>query len=398
MKICLINNFYQPQVRGGAEKVIARMIQALKADYEICLITLAQVGEKDSFALEDGVGVYRLASSNVYHLWQAGQFGGLRKIYWHLKNVNNQTIVKKVLAILAAVRPAVIMTGNLTGLSLSLPHFLHQQGYPVIHYLFDYQLIDPQGTLFRKNKYLNQLPWYLNWYKNWVAKYFTKVNYCVGPSQFIINKYQEHGFFKNILVGKLPTPVVAQALPAIRLSQISLPLKLIYVGQIEPSKGVDWLLKTLINYSKSDWQLTVVGDGSIRQTLIDQYQNDPRIIFVGKKMDQELLTIWQQQHLTIIPSLWWENFTTVAIESYQLGLPVIGSSSGGTPELIAQGQSGLVFQAGNQQDFYQKLDAIFNNLNILETWSAYLAEHLEQYSEQRFIQKFNQIVALILKR
>ncbi len=398
MKICLINNFYPPQIRGGAEKFIIRMVHSLRADYEICLITLAQVDEPDSFTLEDGVMVYRLASCNLYHLWQAAQFKGWRKICWHLKNVNNQTIVKKVLAILVKEQPAVIMTGNLTGLSLSLPYFLRQQGYPVIHYLFDYQLIDPQGTLFRKGNCLNRLPWHLSLYKNWVAKYFTKVNYCAGPSQFIINKYQEHGFFKNTLVGNLPTPVVSQGLGAIILSQISLPLKLIYVGQIEPSKGVDWLIRTLINYDKFDWQLTIVGDGSVRQALVDQYYNDSRIIFVGKKIDQELLSLWQQQHLTIVPSLWWENFTTVAIESYQLGLPVMGSSSGGTPELIAQGQSGLVFQVGNQQDFYQKLDAIFNNLNILETWSAYLPEHLKQYSEQEFIKKFNQIVALILKR
>lgn len=398
MKICFINNFYPPQIKGGAEKVIARMASSLKTQYEIVVITLANPGQLDSKINEDGINVYRLAERNWYHLWQAESAGFWKKFFWHLKNINNQAMVGAIKKILNQEQSTLVFTGNLTGLSMSLVYYLRRAGYLVAHNLFDYQLIDPYGTLFRNGHYLLKLPWYLAIYKFLMIRYFQEVNCCLAPSRFIVRKHQEFGFFKKTLVEYLPTPAVVQPLPAITLSEVQLPLRLIYVGQIEPTKGVDFLLQALVANSNKNWELSVVGDGSQKQSLEKKYQSDRRIKFLGWKSNAELLVLWLQHYLTIIPSLWWENFTTVAIESYQLGLPVLASDSGGTPELVAAGQSGLIFKAGDQADFQAKLNYIFDNLKILSQWSAYLPKHLKQYNEESFLANFNRIVTSLKER
>lgn len=395
MKICFINNFYPPQIKGGAEKVIARMVASLKTQYQIVVITLSEPGQSDSLTIEDGVRVYRLNERNWYHLWTAESASFLKKFFWHLKNINNRGIVSAVKNILKQEQPALVFTGNLTGLSLSLAHYLKKANYRVVHNLFDYQLIDPYGTLFRNGHYLVDLPWYLVVYKFLMIRYFKNIDCCLAPSRFIVNKHQEFGFFKKTLVEYLPTPAVAQPLAAITLSDIKLPLRLIYVGQIEPTKGIDFLLKSLVANLNQSWQLSIIGDGSQKNSLERQYQAEGRVKFFGKKFGLELLELWQQHHLTVVPSLWWENFTTVAIESYQLGLPVLASDSGGTPELVNNGQSGLVFKAGDQNDFQVKLNYIFDNLKVLSQWSAYLPEHLEQFNEDSFRANFNRIVARV---
>lgn len=398
MKICFINNFYPPQIKGGAEKVIARMVASLKTQYETVIIALANPGQSDSKVNEDGVDVYRLAERNWYHLWNAESANLWKKFFWHLRNINNQAMVGAIKNILNQEQPTLVLTGNLTGLSMSLVYHLRQAGYLVAHYLFDYQLIDPRGTLFRRGRQLLKLPWYLSAYKFLMTRYFQDINCCLAPSRFIVRKHQEFGFFKKNLVEYLPTPAVTQVSPAITLSEIKLPLRLIYVGQIEPTKGVDFLIKALLANFNKNWELSVVGDGFEKQALEKKYLAEARIKFFGKKFGLELLELWQKHHLTVIPSLWWENFTTVAIESYQLGLPVLASDSGGTPELVAGGQSGLIFKANDQNDFQTKLNYIFDNLKVLGQWSAYLPKHLEQYNEENFKSNFNRIVALVKER
>ena len=392
MKICFINNFYPPQVKGGAEKVIARMVEILKIEHSLTVITLASVDEAPSCRQEEGVTVYRLFGENIYHLWNSAQSSVFKKIIWHLKNLNNRSLIRRVKEIMAKEKPDLIITGNLMGLSMNLAMVLSQTGYVVAHYLFDYQLIDPYGTLFRRDRCLITLPWYLELYRALISFYFKKVKACLAPSQFIIKKHQDWGFFNNKLVRQLTSPIVDLPLSSKILVDVSLPLRLVYVGQIEPTKGIDFLLEALVAWPINNWQLTVIGDGSMLACLRLKYEQDQRINFVGKKLGSQLYELWQKHQLTVIPSRWWENFTTVALESYQLGLPVLGSSSGGTPELISVNQTGLIFKAGDKDDFLKNLEQIFYRPQQLAIWSAFLPEYLKQYQAASFCRQFASIV------
>jgi glycosyltransferase involved in cell wall biosynthesis len=60
----------------------------------------------------------------------------------------------------------------------------------------------------------------------------------------------------------------------------------------------------------------------------------------------------------VLPSECYENAPLAVLEAYALGLPVIGSSLGGIPELVRSGETGYVFEAGSAQGLVEVLRAV----------------------------------------
>ena len=72
----------------------------------------------------------------------------------------------------------------------------------------------------------------------------------------------------------------------------------------------------------------------------------------------------------MVPSIWYDIAHGVICESFNYGIPVIGSRIGGIPELIEDGYNGYLFEAGNEQELKNALDRLINNpqeLKRLET-------------------------------
>ena len=57
----------------------------------------------------------------------------------------------------------------------------------------------------------------------------------------------------------------------------------------------------------------------------------------------------------VIPSEWYENAPISMLESYALGVPVIGAAIGGIPELIKTNETGLIFDSGSIDDLASAL-------------------------------------------
>ena len=55
------------------------------------------------------------------------------------------------------------------------------------------------------------------------------------------------------------------------------------------------------------------------------------------------------------PSVWFQPFALIRLEALAHGLPVIASRIGSLPEMIEDGKTGLLFEAGNATDLAQKM-------------------------------------------
>lgn len=62
-----------------------------------------------------------------------------------------------------------------------------------------------------------------------------------------------------------------------------------------------------------------------------------------------------------MPSIWEEAFGRSTLEAMSYGLCVIGSNTGGTPELIVPYKTGLLFEPGNADDFEKKINYLLEN-------------------------------------
>jgi glycosyltransferase involved in cell wall biosynthesis len=120
------------------------------------------------------------------------------------------------------------------------------------------------------------------------------------------------------------------------------PLRLGYLGRLDPLKGIEQLLLALTaDLGHRDWTLLVGGRGDPAYgAALKARHADPRIRFLGFVDAHDLLS---QIDVLVVPSLWEDPFPRVTFEAYAHGVPVIGSRRGGIPEGIEHTRTGLVF-------------------------------------------------------
>ena len=126
---------------------------------------------------------------------------------------------------------------------------------------------------------------------------------------------------------------------------------LLYFGRLSKEKGI----KTLVHaFRKLGFpvHLKIVGTGLMEDELKSYVQNNglTNIELLGFKKGSELSKLIRESRFVIVPSQWYENNPMTIIESYSLGVPVIGSRIGGIPEIIQEGITGFTFEMGSVED------------------------------------------------
>jgi len=91
--------------------------------------------------------------------------------------------------------------------------------------------------------------------------------------------------------------------------------------------------------------------------------------YVGFKTGGELKELISKALCSVYPSEWYENCPFSVIESQMYGTPVVCSKMGGIPELIKEGETGLMFEAGNADDLEEKLRYILETPGIAESFT-----------------------------
>lgn len=112
------------------------------------------------------------------------------------------------------------------------------------------------------------------------------------------------------------------------------------VGRLAMEKGHAFLLDALAGLDGV--QLLVVGDGPERSALETRARSlglDRRVRFLGVREDA--LSVLSLADACALPSLY-EGFGIVVLEAMALGVPVVASRAGGLPEVIRDGETGLL--------------------------------------------------------
>jgi glycosyltransferase involved in cell wall biosynthesis len=141
----------------------------------------------------------------------------------------------------------------------------------------------------------------------------------------------------------------------------------LFIGRLVTYKNVELLIKQFnANFSDKDAVLKIVGDGEQGEYLIDKYTSE-KVIFMGKKFNQELIAEYFSASCFVCPSLF-EPWGLVVNEALSAGLPVIASKEvGACFDLIKDKESGFI--AEDMQGFGQMMLTLFNDAELLKRYS-----------------------------
>jgi len=145
------------------------------------------------------------------------------------------------------------------------------------------------------------------------------------------------------------------------------PFTFLYVGRLIKHKNVEQLIQQFyINFSDKDAVLKIVGGGEQGEYLIDKYASE-KVIFRGKKFNQELISEYLRASCFVCPSLF-EPWGLVVNEALSAGLPIIANEEvGACFDLIKDKETGFI--AADIEEFGQMMLALFNDAELLNRYS-----------------------------
>lgn len=122
-----------------------------------------------------------------------------------------------------------------------------------------------------------------------------------------------------------------------------------FFGRLVPEKGVDVLIRSLDNLPQGV-QIDIFGQGPQESELKQLGQTyGERVRFRG--FVENVANAMSAMDAIGIPSVWEEAFPYSALEALSVGVPIIGSMSGGLPELVDEGNTGFLSVKGDPKSF-----------------------------------------------
>lgn len=334
MRILFINPYYYPNNAGGTERVLK-----LLADELVCMgnsVAVFTGDGKDKTITNDfinGVQVYRGIKGKPT---VDRPSNGFNYITNRMVNLYNVGIKKELNAVIDEFKPDVIHTQNLFGMSSYVWIIAKKRGIPVVHTAHDYWMLEKK-----------RFPWY--------RRNSSIVSMATAPSEFTAKRFVESGMFLSDKMYVIPNGMVMdeeqhRLFVAEKLERdASIPVKLLYAGQLTKDKGVDHLLKAFVNITDLPVELYICGRGSLAEMCVGFAKKNNRIHVMGLLSYDKMEKMYHVADVLVAPSVWEEPFGMVAIEALYYGLPVIAGDRGGLGEIIRHVGIGKLINGGDEE-------------------------------------------------
>ena len=162
---------------------------------------------------------------------------------------------------------------------------------------------------------------------------------------------------------------------------------LVFAGRLGPQKALGVLLDALADLG--DVSLTVAGDGPERDTLERRARDlglDGRVSFVGSIPRERVLRLFRAADASVLPSAW-ENFPHTVVEALAVGCPVIATAVGGVPEVVRDGENGLLVPPGDAKALGEAIARFFADDELRARLAAAAPCSVAGYSEQAVFER-----------
>lgn len=159
---------------------------------------------------------------------------------------------------------------------------------------------------------------------------------------------------------------------------------LLYVGRLIKQKGLQYLLQALpaVLEKYPDTTLDIIGVGSDEAVFVDLAERlgiGNHVQFLGALTHEDVMVRYRRAAIVVMPSLS-EGLGLVAAEALASKCPVVASDLPAVRDVVIDGETGLLFKAGDYRDMASKILRLMNDKQL----SASLAENGQLWVSERY--------------
>lgn len=165
---------------------------------------------------------------------------------------------------------------------------------------------------------------------------------------------------------------------------------IVTVGTLRWEKGHRFLLQAWKQLQDdgaipADEQLWIVGSGPLESQLRGEAENIPGVQFLGRRTDT--LEILRAADLFVLPSVN-EGFGIAIVEAMCAGLAVVSTQSGGIPEVVDDGRTGILVDPGSADELAGAIKRLHDNRDEREEMArAGRAAANDRFTPARYVQQ-----------
>jgi glycosyltransferase involved in cell wall biosynthesis len=433
MRILQVVHGFPPERRGGTEIYTYNLSKELSKNHEVHIFYPRRIKR----ARGSSPAQYENALHAVEHVIDIGskrsRFLSRIKLLGFKGTYGNGKVDREFEGLLDAINPDIVHFHHLLDLSASLIKIVKLRGLPVVLTLHDFWFICPRINLLKSDYSVckgpdiqsrNCFKCYSTAQAESIAGALVKYGIPRGVSKALSKAYElsfmtvtNSGDFKQrqermksllLMVDKLIAPsrflrniFIQYGIPGDRIIYSSNGYdlsafegferkehdKLVFgfAGGVAKHKGVHVLVEAFNRVESENVELRIYGTYDPKSNYFKELQSmirNDNIKFMGRYTD--VREPYSEMDVLVVPSICYESYSLVVREAFICKIPVIASDIGALPEAVQNGETGLLFQAGNARDLYEKMELIIHHPDLIEKFKTNIGpvKSIEQQAEE----------------
>jgi glycosyltransferase involved in cell wall biosynthesis len=390
-----VNNYYY--ARGGAEVAFLRHNGMLSdAGWSVVPFCMKHENNRIDEWNDDFVDEIEFGRENE---------GLLTKVRKSAKAVYSFEARKKVERVIDRVGPDLCHAHNIYHhISPSILGVIRRRGVPLVMTLHDLKIACPaysmlthdgvcercrDGRLFqvatnrcmKGSTALSVLVMIESYLHRYLGSYADNVDTFIVPSRFYKRKLVEWGFEERRFE-YVPNFVDVEDVEP----QFEPGRRFVYFGRLSREKGIATLIEAA---AAAGVALDVIGTGPAKAQLEELAANrGGDVRFLGYLSGDALRDAVASARAVVVPSEWYENAPLSVLEACGLGKPAIVADIGGTPEMVADGETGWVFPSRSIEALADRLLLVAElaDDDVRAVGEAARRRVEQEFSPQRYIE------------
>jgi glycogen synthase len=375
MRILFLTNFYQIHGAGGEEQSCQQVVEGLKQRGHATLVLTSMHGTKNVPVEADGIYRSLFLEMDLAPWRNSITFFTRRK-------AREKHNLQRFERVLEQFEPDIVFIWGMWNLPRSLPAFAEAR-YPdkVIYRFATYWPTLPSQHEFYWRTFGRK--WYSRLPKRVLGRFALamlakeaqqhpltfKHAICVSAASrhILVNAGIPVSNARIIYTGLDVQPYLNGGQHQLGRDDRRRSLNLLYAGRLAPDKGIETAIQAMgrlvFDRGQQDIRLSVAGFGPTEyqnqlHRLVDQTGMTDYVSFLGWVSPEKMPELLGKYDVLLVTSTWAEPFSRVVLEGMISGLVVVATSTGGTPEIVSNGENGLLFRPNDPEDLALKIDQL----------------------------------------